>query len=173
MVIQFAHSKTDMRGTEEAFKRYIYANPENPTICPILALSVYLATTPTRGNTGKLFGGTNQYERFRKQLQALVNMHQLEIRGMGVDPKDIGVHSIRKGAATYVCSGTTCAPSIAAVCNRAGWTMGKVKDTYIRYESAMDEYVGRMVCGLNINSFKFSVSPPFFDSEKSVESRVQ
>jgi len=79
---------------------------------------------------------------------------------MGIDPKDIGVHSIRKGAATYTCSGTTCAPSMAAVCNRAGWTMGKVKDTYIQYEAAINQYVGRIVAGLNINSYKFSVSPP-------------
>jgi hypothetical protein len=41
MVVQFAHSKTDMRGLEEAYKRHVYANPEEPSICPILALSVY------------------------------------------------------------------------------------------------------------------------------------
>jgi hypothetical protein len=46
----------------------------------------------------------------------LVDDHKEDIRHMGVDSKqDIGVHSIRKGAATYVCSDTTCAPSIAAV----------------------------------------------------------
>jgi hypothetical protein len=171
LTIQFAHSKTDMTGSQESYKRHIYGNPQNPVICPILALTCYLATTPTRGAPGKLFNGTSQYERFRKQLQSLVDEHSEEIRGMGIDPQDLGVHSIRKGAATYVCSGTTCAPSIAAVCNRAGWTMGRVKDTYIRYESAMDEYVGRMVCGLDINSSKFSVSPPHF-LPQSVESRV-
>ena len=173
MTIQFAHSKTDMIGTEESYKRHIYANPENPIICPILALSCYLATTPTRGPPGKLFMGTSQYERFRKQLQSLVDDHAEEIRGIGIDPNDIGVHSIRKGAATYVCSGTTSAPSIAAVCNRAGWTMGKVKDTYIRYEAAMDQYVGRMVSGLDINSFRFSISSPHFLSPESIETSIQ
>lgn len=111
---------------------------------------------------GKLFGGANQYKRFRKILLGLVDDHEEDIRHiMGIDPKqDIGVHSIRKGAATYVCSDTTCAPSIAAVYNCAGWTMCKVKDTYIQYEAAMDQYVGWMVAGLNINSYTFSVSPP-------------
>ena len=173
MVVQFAHSKTDMRGLEEAYKRHIYANPENPSICPILALSVYLASTPTGGDPGKLFGGVNQYERFRKNLLELVETHEEEIIGMGINPEDIGVHSIRKVSATYCCNGTTCAPSIAAVCNRAGWTMGKVKDTYIQYEAAMDQYLGRIVAGLNVNSFQFSVSPPYFHSPAMVESKIQ
>jgi len=42
-----------------------FANPEKSTICPILSLSVYLSTIPS-SNEGKLFGGANQYERFRK-----------------------------------------------------------------------------------------------------------
>lgn len=42
------------------------------------------------------------------------------IRSEGIDPEDSGAHSISKGLHT------TCAPSITAVCNRAGWTMGKV-----------------------------------------------
>ena len=74
----------------------------------------------------------------------------------------MGVHSIRKGAATYCCSGTTAAPHIASVCNRAGWTMGRVKDTYIKYEAASDHYVGRVVAGLNVHSEDFAVSPPMF-----------
>ena len=44
--------------------------------------------------------------------------------------------------------GTTAAPHIAAVYNRAGWTMGKVKDTYIQYAAAGDQHVGRVVSGL-------------------------
>ena len=91
----------------------------------------------------------------------LVKEHSAEIRLMGIDSDDIGVHSIRKGAATYICSGSTCCPSLAAVCNRAGWTMGKVKDTYIQYEAAQDQYVGRVVAGLNVQSHEFAVSPPY------------
>lgn len=68
LIIQFAHQKTDMEGDTDATKRHIYANPEDPCICPILALSVYLATTARR-ESGLLFGGNNQYERFRKFLQ--------------------------------------------------------------------------------------------------------
>ena len=41
---------------------------------------------------------------------------------------DLGTHSIRKGALTFACSGSTEAPSLSAVCLRAGWTMGSVQD---------------------------------------------
>jgi hypothetical protein len=166
LTIQFAHTKTDITGNSETFKRHIYANPEFPSICPILALSAYFATTPCRGE-GLLFDGSNQYERFRKNLQGLVKKHQDEISQMGIDYKEIGVHSIRKGAATYACNGSTCGPSIGALCNRAGWTMGTVKDTYLRYEAAQDQFVGRVVAGLDVNSHKFSVSPPFFLSTET------
>jgi hypothetical protein len=46
----------------------------------------------------------------------------------GHHPTNIGVHSIRKGAATYCCNGTTVGVSFAAVCVQACWTMGNVKD---------------------------------------------
>ncbi len=40
--------------------------------------------------------------------------------------------------------------------------MGKVKDTYIRYGEAGDQYVGRVVSGLNVLSPKFACTPPYF-----------
>lgn len=172
LVIQFAHHKTDMLGNEEAVKRHVFANPNEPSICPVLALSVYFATVPSR-TMGLLFKGNNQYERFRKNLLGLVSKHKDAVIAMGIDPDEIGVHSIRKGAATYACSGTTSSPSMGGVCNRAGWTMGKVKDTYIRYEAAQDQYVGRLVAGLNIHSFEFSISPPYFQTSVAENAHIK
>ena len=38
--------------------------------------------------------------------------YKVEImKDVGVDIKDIGVHFIRKGSASYVSSGSTCAPT--------------------------------------------------------------
>ena len=88
--------------------------------------------------------------------------HSEEIKQMGVDPSKIGVHSIRKGAAAYVCNGTTSTVSFAAVCQRAGWTMGDVKDRYIHHDAAGDHVVGRVVSGLDVNSHHYSISPPVF-----------
>lgn len=86
--------------------------------------------------------------------------HQLLSRGLKVN--DIASHSARKGAATYVSSGSTACPPHAAITLRAGWSMPGVQDTYIRYEAAGDMFVGRTVAGLPINSPDFAVLPPHF-----------
>lgn len=160
MTIQFAHMKTDMQGFDSAYKRYIYANSQNPKICAVNATACYLLFSGER-NDGMLFD-SNSYSRFRRYMSALVKEHEEELINLGISPKDIGVHSIRKGAATYCCTGTTDAPHIAAICNRAGWTMGKVKDAYIKYGSAGDQHVGRVICGVNVHSPEFSCTPPHF-----------
>lgn len=38
--------------------------------------------------------------------------------------------------------------------------MGVIQDTYLKYEAAGDQYVGRVVCGLPLCSAKFDVLPP-------------
>jgi hypothetical protein len=85
-----------------------------------------------------------------------------ELQKRGLQPDDLGTHSIRKGAASYVSGGSTCCPSSVSVHLRAGWALSGVQDRYFRYESAGDEYVGRTVCGLPISHAKFAVLPPFF-----------
>ncbi len=48
-------------------------------------------------------------------------------------------------------AGAVAAPQIAAICNRADWTMGKVKDVYIKYGEAGDQHIGRVVAaGLTV-----------------------
>lgn len=161
MTIQFAHTKTDQEGDEASRKRHIYANPHMPEICAVTSFARFRLTFPGK-DTGKLFEGKSQYDRFRKLLARIVKEHAADIRNMGIDPADIGVHSIRKGAATYCCNGTTAGVGFAAVCNRAGWSMGGVKDRYLQYEEAGDQVCGRTVAGLDVNSHKFAVSAPFF-----------
>jgi hypothetical protein len=41
--------------------------------------------------------------------------------------------------------------------------MGHVKEWYLQLEKAGNQYLGRVVCGLDVNSVKFAVLPPFFD----------
>ena len=73
---------------------------------------------------------------------------------------------MRKGAATYCSSGSTSCPSSSAIHLRAGWAIGGVQDTYIRYEGAGDMYVGRTIAGLPQDRAKFaSVGPYFSDSD--------
>ena len=62
---------------------------------------------------------------------------------MGVEPGDLGTHSCRKGVGTMVAAGCTVSPPIVSICVRAGWSMGGVKDKYLKRENAGDQYVGR------------------------------
>ena len=40
--------------------------------------------------------------------------------------------------------------------------MGGLQDRYLRYEAAGDQYCGRIVSGLQVDSSKFAVLPPHF-----------
>lgn len=158
LTIMFAHSKKDQQGKKSGQVRHIYANPFMPDICCVSSISRYLATFSV-GSDSKLFPGDSQYDRFRKILTKMLKKHCMELYRMGVDHSDIGVHSIRKGAATFVSSGTTAGVSFASLCNRCGWTMG-TQDRYLQYEAAGDQVVGRTVAALPASSHEFLVSPP-------------
>ena len=53
---------------------------------------------------------------------------------LNVDPKKLGSYLICKCAANYCCSGVHPGPLIAPVCLRVGWTTGRVKERYLKYE---------------------------------------
>jgi hypothetical protein len=42
--------------------------------------------------------------------------------------------------------------------------MGPVKESYLQYKKAGDQYLGRVVSGLDVNDVSFAVSPPYFES---------
>jgi hypothetical protein len=164
--IYFAHMKNDKYGEQPRDRRHIYANPLMPQVCPILAIELYfLCISVELGDDDlKLFPGSNQYDRFRRVLVRLLQSEragqELEARGMNGD--NFGTHSMRKGASTFVASGSTAFPPPTAVHLRAGWTLGGIQDTYFRYKSAGDMYVGRTVCGLPLDRAEFAILPTMF-----------
>eukprot|EP00957_Ditylum_brightwellii_P211811 15366627-Ditylum_brightwellii.AAC.2 len=50
---------------------------------------------------------------------------------------------------------------------RGGWTMGNVQDTYMLYEKAGDQYIGRLLIDLPVISHVFAASHPQFTCLKS------
>ena len=82
---------------------------------------------------------------------------------LGVNEGELGSHSTRKGAITLVSAGCTVSPPMAAICLRAGWSMGPVKDRYIHYEKAGDQFVGRCATGISSLGKEFACSPVYFD----------
>ena len=80
----------------------------------------------------------------------------------GRAPEEVGTHSLRKGAVTYVSGGCTGGPSAIATILRAGWTLNGVEGRYFRYEAAGDQFTGRTVTGLPLASSGFGVLPSHF-----------
>ena len=96
---------------------------------------------------------------------------------LGVDKKDIGTHSRRKGCPSYLL-GIVDGPDPVKVYLRAGWSLGNVQDRYI-YEGMCflkklnisfkivsilgkggDQLCGRYASGLETHSTKFASLPP-------------
>ena len=136
--IYFAHMRNDQTGRRKRDPRHIYTNPIDPLVCAILSLSIYFSIFSITGTKDTaLFPGKKQYKRFAKYFEFILKKYSSEIKdNFGVDVKDIGVHSLRKGAASYVSLGSTCAPLQVATNIPAGWMMGPIQDTLLRFESA-------------------------------------
>ena len=61
LVVAFAQSKNDQL-SDEKFERHIYANPINPSVCPILGMAIYFVLFPRCLHTeSQLFPGSSQY----------------------------------------------------------------------------------------------------------------
>jgi hypothetical protein len=162
--LSFSHVKNDQDGSRNFHPRHIYANPDSYLLCCVTAVFEYLLCFPGlfKDEHSMLFPGPSQEERFSDNLQRVLEKHKEELLDLGYVPSDIGVHSIRKGASTYASSGTTAAPSSVAVNNRGGWALGGARDVYMLYERAGDQYVGRILSGMNVLSPKFGASCPDF-----------
>lgn len=70
---------------------------------------------------------------------------------------------LRKGGATYALSFPG-GPSAVAVYLRAAWSLGPTQCRYVFAGDGGDQFVGRVLAGLPINSIDFAILPPRFDS---------
>jgi hypothetical protein len=77
----------------------------------------------------------------------------------------LGTHSERKGAMSYVSSGSTCSPSSETIHLRSGHSLGNVDDKYYSLQKAGDQYCGRVVAGLPISQAEFAILPPHFPQQ--------
>ena len=161
--VYFARHKSDQIGLNKDEARHVYSNPCCPVVCPIRALASYCLAFPlVVVDGGKLFPGTEQKSRFGKCLHRILNNNRDLYHAKHVDPEELGTHSIRKGAAAYCCAGVHPGPPIVSICLRAGWTIGRVKERYLKYENAGDELVGRTLTGIPPTSCEFGISPAYF-----------
>ena len=160
LVIRFGRTKTDTEGKHADYARHVYANPLYPEICPILALAIFWASYELSDDY--LFPGANQKERYIRSFNHFLRTNHQDLLGKGVNTENVGTHSIRKGAVTYVQCGSTEAPPSAAVRLRAGWSLGSVQERYIFEERAADQYIGRLAAGLPHSCAELALLPPHF-----------
>jgi hypothetical protein len=168
LLITIPRHKGDQAG-QNTKPKHIYANPFAPAICPVLALAIYIFSfgfISTVNNSGlRLFDGSAE-NAFTKWLHEKA-VRNIPAEDLGMPIKEVGTHSFRKGAATYVTSFDVL--SETSVNLRAGWTIGKVRSAYIMGTPGSDQVAGRMLCGLNIlNAEEFLMLPPHFDLWKEV-----
>ncbi len=170
LCVEFSVSKMDKGGEMMHQFRRCFANPKHWQLDIMFCLACYLTTVPELGCSEcgnlMLFPGTldSQKKRYNDSLsETLKTPHLLSfLQSHGLQPSDFGAHSLRKGCATYVTSGSTGGPSIVAVCQRAGWTMGNVLDRYLKFDLSGDAFVGRVAAGLPLDGVSFGHLPPHF-----------
>eukprot|EP00804_Cyclotella_cryptica_P025704 CCRYP_002907-RA/>CCRYP_002907-RA protein AED:0.33 eAED:0.33 QI:0/0/0/1/0/0/2/0/270 len=145
LVFQFAKSKGNQTG-DEFGPWHVYANPDAPWICPVLAFARYLFCYPDilRGGA-PLFEGSNQYNRYSTRFACLLVEMKDDLNGF--DPTDFGSHSTRKGVATWHCITSDCC---------------RVPQSRMIIQWG-DQYVGRCASGLAADTCNFAISRAYFD----------
>ncbi len=89
---------------DNALPKHVYANPDEPYLCPILAMAMYIFARgySRTGAKNLLFGSGDHESSFSKWLRAFKTEHNNTLTALGIEISDIGTHSFRKGVATYV-----------------------------------------------------------------------
>ena len=109
--------------------------------------------------------------KYCEQLLGMVTEHKEEVQTL-MEKERLNPYGMRKGAATYACSGTMLAPSIPSIARRGKWSIGSVLDCYWHFGSVGDQYLGQILAGLNLNSSSFDVLPPHWITHSPMENEV-
>jgi hypothetical protein len=105
--VHFAHSKTDPTGDDWCYPRHIFSNPFDPLVCPVLSLAMYFTSCFAGINITSedfLFPGPKQEQRFAKLFHRILIENETEVQSLGYSINQLGTHSIRKGASSYMTS---------------------------------------------------------------------
>ena len=113
----------------------------------------------------RIFDGPSSEKRFSDVLnRTIASLPASSVSRLGGEKKQLGTHSIRKGAASY-CTGLINGPSTVQVFLRAGWSLGNVQDRYLFAGAGGDQLTGRVLSGLSFNDGSFAALPQHFDAE--------
>jgi len=154
--VKIPKAKCDQDG-ESCFEKHMFANPKKPSQCVVLALAVRVFTMKLAGDF-RLFEGLEPQRRFCDILSVVIG----KIDGMRKWLfEDIGAHSVKKGACTFLNS-ILGGPNVHAVELRADHAIGDVRSRYIFQSPAQDMFIGRLLAGLPMQDIDFSLKMPEF-----------
>jgi len=163
ITVLYEKGKTNQEGMNKV-PWHVYANPNDPLICPVLALGLKLCTeNDTFGNIPfRVFPSPTSDNSFSTWMRTTVDelAQDPEIL-ISVPPSRVGTHSLRKGAASYV-DGLTDGPNTDSIKLRMEHKLGGCDFRYIFRGAGNDKYVGRSVSGLDTNSVDMGALPPHF-----------
>jgi len=157
----FGNSKSDIEGEATSEIKQLYANPFFPQICVVLGFAIYTwcKHRPANGDIHLFDGGEQNKRYYRQMMQALKEIP--EHIDMGCQRADIGTHSSRNFAESTSASKID-GPSKEMVCLRAGQSVGRTQDCYMKAEEGGDALVGRTLAQLNFTADEFDILPPHF-----------
>lgn len=165
LVVDFSRTKSDQTGDALGKDKHIYANPNQPHICPFVTLGVNMICIRRdpniRPELQPLFTGNEG--RFGDVLSKVLYDNNLvpENSELHVLKHDLGTHSNRKGITSYLCS-LASSLSVIAIYLRAGWSVGKLQDRYIFAGAGGDTIVARACSGNDVNDASFATLPCHF-----------
>ncbi len=167
IVLALVKHKADQEG-ERTDPKHCYANPFNPAACVVTALAIYFAVYgPPKTARDCLFEGNRQHDRFVDAIRRVLQHNprlKAELDRLGITPEDIAAHSFRKGGRSYAQGGTTGGPSTPSILLRGCWALEGMDKKYVRYEAAADQFIGRILAMLDINSPSFAALCPHFEA---------
>ena len=167
IIIEYCDSKADQKG-EKTTPKNCYPNPFDHNVCILTALGCYLClnneTYMTERDT--IFRNRENESgaaahRYCQMIQRLYKRFKAKIEEF-IRAGHFHPHGTRKGAAVRASSGTTLPASLAAIANRGEWTVSMMFDIYLGFAEPGDQYLGRLLAGLDPNKAEFATLPPHF-----------
>ena len=169
IIVKYDETKSDKAG-ERCKNKNVYAKPTDPSICFFIALGIYCSYESISLITREVIFlkknaklGTTAH-RFCNSLQKLIENYAEMVDGY-ICSSLVNTNGTRKVSATYSTSGTTAPPSLITVALHGEWSMGKVFDVYFNVGECGNNYLGRILAGLDPNSTYFGDLPPYFKKD--------
>jgi hypothetical protein len=161
--VKIPKAKCDQDG-ESCFEKHLFSNPKKPSQCVVLALAVRVFTMKLVGDF-RLFEGLEPQRRFCDILSVAIGKADGMRKWLF---EDIGAHSVKKGACTFLNS-ILGGPNVHAVELRADHAIGDVRSRYIFQSPAQDMFIGRLLAGLPMQDIDFSLTMPQFTQTAVIE----